>query len=92
LYIFSNNNDPKMYISSADWMTRNIDNRVEVSCPIYDEDIKNELQDLYDICWSDNVKARTINETQDNAYRKNNKPKVRSQFDTYKYYLNKFEG
>ena len=92
LYIFSNNNDPKMYISSADWMTRNIDNRVEVSCPIYDEDIKKELQDLYDICWCDNVKARTINETQDNAYRKNNKPKVRSQFDTYKYYLNKFEG
>jgi polyphosphate kinase len=92
LYIFSNNNDPKMYISSADWMTRNIDNRVEVSCPIYDEDIKKELQDLYDICWCDNIKARTINETQDNAYRNNNKPKVRSQFDTYKYYLNKFEG
>ncbi|MDP5081860.1 MAG: polyphosphate kinase 1, partial [Winogradskyella sp.] len=91
LYIFSNNNDPKIYISSADWMTRNIDNRVEVSCPIYDEDIKKELNDLYDICWNDNVKARIINETQDNSYRKNKKPKVRAQFDTYKYYLNKFE-
>ncbi|BAO77155.1 polyphosphate kinase 1 [Winogradskyella sp. PG-2] len=92
LYIFSNNNDPKMYISSADWMTRNIDNRVEVSCPIYDQDIKNELLDLYMICWNDNVKARIINETQDNSYRKNDKPKTRAQFDTYKYYLNKFEG
>jgi polyphosphate kinase len=92
LYIFSNNEDPKMYISSADWMTRNIDNRVEVSCPIYDEDIKNELQDLYDICWNDNVKARVINETQDNSYKRNDQSKIRAQFDTYKYYLNKFEG
>jgi polyphosphate kinase len=92
LYIFSNNDEPKMYISSADWMTRNIDTRVEVSCPIYDNDIKKELLDLYDICWRDNVKARIINETQDNSYRKISQPKVRAQFDTYAYYLNKFEG
>jgi polyphosphate kinase len=92
LYIFANNNDPKIYISSADWMTRNIENRVEVSCPIYDEDIKNELQDLYNICWTDNVKARIINQTQDNSYLRNDKPKVRAQYDTYNYYLNKFEN
>ncbi|WP_179019281.1 polyphosphate kinase 1 [Winogradskyella forsetii] len=92
LYIFSNQNNPKIYISSADWMTRNIDTRVEVSCPIYDEDIKQELQHLYDICWNDNVKARIINDNQDNTYRRNDNPKVRAQFDTYKYYLNNLEG
>ena len=92
LYIFSNQQNPNIYISSADWMTRNIDNRVEVSCPIYDEDIKRELQHLYDICWNDNVKARIINEDQDNSYRRNNNPKVRAQFDTYRYYLNNLEG
>ncbi|NRR90776.1 polyphosphate kinase 1 [Winogradskyella undariae] len=91
LYIFSNHNDPKIYISSADWMTRNIDNRVEVSCPIYDEDIKQELLDLYKICWNDNVKARIIDETQNNTYLRNDNPKIRAQFETYKYYLNKLE-
>jgi len=92
LYIFANNNEPKIYISSADWMTRNINHRVEVSCPIYDEDIKRELQHLFDICWNDNVKARIINENQDNTYRRNNNPIVRAQFDTYNYYLNNLEG
>jgi len=92
LYVFSNNDNPLVYISSADWMTRNIEHRVEVSCPIYEEDIKQELQDLFDICWNDNVKARHINETQDNTYLRNDKPKIRAQFDTYNYYLKKLEG
>ncbi|GLB50141.1 polyphosphate kinase 1 [Neptunitalea lumnitzerae] len=89
LYIFGNGGDPLYYISSADWMTRNIENRVEVSCPVYDEDIKKELMDTFEICWSDNVKARVINEQQNNKYRVNDKPKVRSQIATYEYYLHK---
>ncbi|WNH10398.1 polyphosphate kinase 1 [Thalassobellus suaedae] len=92
VYIFGNNGDTKIYISSADWMTRNIDNRVEVSCPIYDEDIKQEILDTFDICWNDNVKARLLNESQENEYKINDKPKVRSQFATYDYYLNKIKG
>jgi polyphosphate kinase len=92
LFIFSNNDDPKIFISSADWMTRNIDNRVEVTCPIYDEDIKNELQDLFEICWNDNVKARIINEIQDNSYKRNDLKKLRAQFETYNYYLKKLEN
>lgn len=89
LFIFGNGGKPKVYISSADWMTRNISYRVEVGCPIYDEDIKKELIDTFEIGWADNVKARLISEKQDNAYRKNHKHKVRSQIATYDYYKNK---
>jgi polyphosphate kinase len=91
LYIFGNDGDTKLYLSSADWMTRNIENRVEVSCPIYDEDIKNEIIDTFNICWNDNVKARMLNESQENEYRVNNKEKVRSQFAIYDYYVKKLE-
>ncbi|MDO1500793.1 polyphosphate kinase 1 [Winogradskyella maritima] len=92
LFIFGNDGDSKIYISSADWMTRNIDNRVEVTCPIYNEDLKSELLDIFEICWSDNVKARRIDEAQSNAYRKTDGEKVRSQFKTYDYYLNKLNA
>jgi polyphosphate kinase len=81
-----------VYISSADFMTRNIENRVEVSCPILDEDIKQELIDTFNISWSDNVKARLLNESRTNEYRKNKLPKVRSQFALYEYYLKKLEN
>ncbi len=90
VFIFGNNGDSKVYISSADWMTRNLDYRVEVGCPIYDPIIKQELIDTFEISWNDNVKARVFSEKQDNAYRKSNgKPKLRSQFAMYDYYLDK---
>ncbi|GAA4231339.1 polyphosphate kinase 1 [Postechiella marina] len=89
LYAFGKGEEAKLYISSADWMTRNIDNRVEVSCPIYDEDVKQEILDTFNICWSDNVKARLLNTDIENEYKIDNKPKVRSQTAIYDYYLNK---
>ncbi|WP_341215128.1 polyphosphate kinase 1 [uncultured Wocania sp.] len=92
IYIFGENDNSKVYISSADWMTRNIDNRVEVSCPIYNEALKQEIIDTYAICWSDNVKARLLNTSQENEYRINDKPKVRSQIAIYNYYQNKLEN
>jgi len=92
LYVFGNNDNPKVYISSADWMTRNIENRVEVSCPIYDENIKKELLDTFEISWNDNVKARILNESQNNEYRKNNKEEIRSQLAIYDYYLKKLNN
>ncbi|MAP55972.1 polyphosphate kinase 1 [Altibacter sp.] len=91
LFIFENNKDPKVYISSADFMGRNLDNRVEITCPIYDEGIRAELLDTFEICWSDNVKARIISAKQDNAYRKPNNGAVRSQFKLYEYYQNKLK-
>ncbi|MFC7357327.1 polyphosphate kinase 1 [Jejudonia soesokkakensis] len=91
LFIFENAGDPKMYISSADFMGRNLDNRVEISCPIYDEDIKQTILDTFDISWNDNVKARIISENQSNRYRKNKKEKVRSQFKMYDYFKDKLE-
>lgn len=91
-FIFGNNGNPKVYISSADWMTRNIDYRVEVGCPIYDEDIKKEMIDTFEISWSDNLKARVFSEAQDNAYRKIKGPKIRSQFALYEYYKAKLES
>ena len=92
VYIFENEGDNKIYISSADWMTRNMDYRVEVSCPIYDEEIKAEILETFEICWKDNVKARVHSLNQDNAYRRNDKPALRSQFALYEYYKNKLEN
>lgn len=92
LFVFCNDNDSKVYISSADWMTRNIEYRVEVSCPIYQDDIKEELLNIFDICWKDNVKARVIDETQSNQYRINDNPKVRSQFALYDYFKEKLKS
>lgn len=91
LFIFENAGDPKVYISSADFMTRNLDERVEISCPIYDKDIKQELIDTFEIGWSDNVKARIIDKDQTNSYRQDENIKVRSQFATYSYYQMKLE-
>jgi polyphosphate kinase len=94
LFIFANGGNPKIYISSADWMTRNLDFRVEVGCPIYDPDIRQELLDTFDISWRDNLKARIFSDKQDNAYRKRdeNEPELRSQFEMYYYYQNKLES
>ena len=89
LFIFGNNGNPKIYISSADWMTRNISFRVEVGCPIYDETIKQELIDTFEISWADNVKARVIDQAQDNHYRPHTLPAQRSQVALYEYYQQK---
>ena len=61
VYVFENAGDPKVYLSSADFMTRNIENRVEVAVPIYDKYLQNEILDVFEIAWNDNVKARKIN-------------------------------
>lgn len=86
--VFCNNHDNKVFISSADWMTRNLDNRVEVTCPIFDNRIKQEIIDVFDIYWKDNVKSRFVNHSKINKYKRNSKIKFRSQEEVYKYYSN----
>ncbi len=91
MFIFANDGDPKVYISSADWMTRNIENRVEVGVPIYQTNLKNELIEVFALYWSDNQKARVFSSKQDNAYRRNKKAPIRAQFALYEYYQNKLK-
>jgi len=90
IYIFGNENEPEVFISSADLMTRNIDGRVEVTCPIYDDKIKNELIDIFTIGWKGNVKSRLHSDKLDNKYRLKGEDIVfRAQQEMYNYYLNR---
>lgn len=84
--VFENGGDPKVYISSADWMARNMDNRIEVGCPIYDENCKQIIIDLLEIQFKDTTKARVIDKDQKNNYvARGNRKKLRSQVEIYKY-------
>ena len=88
MFIFCNNGKNKTFISSADWMTRNLDNRVEVTIPIEDEKISNQLNDIFSIYWNDNQKSRYVNSENNNEYRKNELGIIRSQSQVYNYHHN----
>lgn len=94
IFIFGNNDNPEVFISSADFMTRNLDGRVEVTCPIYDEEIKQHLIDNFNVGWKGNVKARYHSEKLDNKYRvrNENEPIFRAQIETYNFYKNSIEN
>lgn len=85
--IFGNDGNPIYYITSADWMERNLDKRIEVGCPIFSEKLQQELDLIFDFQWKENIKARIIDTNQKNKYRKigNNDP-FHSQEELYKYY------
>jgi polyphosphate kinase len=89
--IFHNGGKEKVFISSADWMVRNLDHRVEAALPILDTTIKQEIKDIINIQLKDNVKARTLNNELSNNYVSYASKKVRSQIETYHYLYQKTE-
>jgi polyphosphate kinase len=88
VFIFNNGGKERVFISSADWMVRNIDHRVEVTCPIFNNDIKKVLKTILDIQLNANVKARILNNELTNEYVKSNGKRVRSQVEIYNYLHN----
>ena len=89
VWVFHNRGKEKVYISSADWMRRNLEHRVEVTCPVWHEELKQELKDILDIQLQDNVKARWLDNELSNEYVRTTKKKIRSQVETYNYLFKK---
>lgn len=89
VWVFHNRGKEKVYISSADWMVRNLEHRVEATCPIWNEQLKQELKDILDIQLQDNVKARWLDNELSNEYVRTTKKKIRSQVETYSYLYKK---
>lgn len=92
VFIFENDGHNSMYISSADWMVRNLSYRIESCVPIFDENIKQEILDIIHIQLKDNIKARVIDSESTNSFVKNMSDiAIRSQFETYHYLKRKEE-
>ncbi len=90
LLVFCNGGDEQYYLASADWMSRNLDLRIEVACPIYDENVKTIIRKILDFQLSDNSKARWVNHKRINSYKKTkSKVPVRSQVAIYNYLKSK---
>ena len=86
IMIFCNDNREEFYIGSADWMTRNLDHRVEIFSPVFDEELKEELRRIIDLQLQDNVKTRVINKKLDNPYKKDRKKvKIDAQMRMYRW-------
>jgi len=93
VYIFGNNDDPNYFISSADFMQRNFDHRIEVVCPVIDKDIQNELMDMLQIQLRDNTKSRYLGPDNLNTYRSSEgQEKHRAQFEIYDYLKKKLDA
>ena len=85
LMIFCNGGSEECYISSADLMTRNIEHRIEVTCPVFDKNIRSELKKIFNILWHDNVKARKLDAELSNKFVKPGKIPYRAQVEMYNF-------
>jgi polyphosphate kinase len=89
VYIFGNGGDTKIYLASADWMTRNLQTRIETAFPVYDEQARKIVLDIINIQLNDNSKARLIGIENSNQYvSKDGNISIRTQYDTYEYFQN----
>ena len=86
IIIFCNNNQEKYYISSADWMTRNLDQRIEVAIPVYDKAIQQELKTIVEFGLKDNVQARICDGSGENRIKTSDEPVFRSQYELMEHY------
>lgn len=92
VFVFLNGGDERVFLSSADWMERNLSFRIETTFPIYDPDLKREIKDVLDLQMNDNVKARIIDRYDQNEYRRTSTDiPVRAQLETYFYFKRKLE-
>ena len=89
MYCFFNDGDPKVYIASADIMERNLDRRVEATCPIFDKEIVKQLLEIFDIQWSDNSRNRILDKDMRNnlVKRSNDEVEIRSQYKIHQYLM-----
>ena len=88
--IFTNGGNAKVFISSADWMVRNIDHRIEAACPVTEKSIKKEIIQLISIQLADNTKARILDNQLSNQFVKSNEEtEIRSQVEIYNYLIRK---
>jgi polyphosphate kinase len=93
VFVFHNNGKPKILLSSADWMVRNLSYRVEAAFPIYDLNVRRQIMDMLNIQWSDNVKARILDAKMKNEYQKDGQElAIQSQVETYYYFKRKEES
>jgi polyphosphate kinase len=94
VFVFHNDGDEKIYLSSADWMTRNLSYRVETIFPVYDEAIREEIKEYIRIQLQDNVKSRIIDAKDTNTYHQNGSSalSLRSQIETYYFIRRKMEN
>jgi polyphosphate kinase len=93
VFIFHHGGEERIYMSSADWMVRNLSYRVETAFPIYDENIRNQIKDFITIQLADNVKARIIDAESTNEYNKDGSDlAIRSQLETYYYIKRQVEA
>ena len=89
VWVFHNRGRERVFISSADWMKRNLEHRVEATCPVWHEALKQELKDILEIQLQDNVKARKQDNELSNEYVRTSRKKIRSQVETYNYLFKK---